>query len=459
MTRQGRSSDDRRRKGYTANVPVEVPISSDHVRGAFLRAADLDSRRRGDFFADLRSTLREAFREALCDAGIPSASWDVRPQLSRSRAVDSGSPIQQRAGYRQELKSLDAAFCAGYGIDEYSVSAINYLCRSHSRLPSLRAFLDVDLFSAGNIVVALVPGAGDVHFVPAAPMRIVGHVTHTGPRKRKPYVAALGVHFERDGLRQLLGDAVHLTDHATCEVAWLDEVIVENLHFPVFYICRYCGRLHTCECFRAHIDQDEHRRYLSGRAEVLQRVEQLGFVEGLCHLCRGGVPRQSYGHPMYYSSFGQRYLPYIELFERRAGAGVGADRRTAENEARAAFGFPAVGERWISETILFRVVEALVAPREVMHHYRGKELEGLELDVWIPDLKVGIEYQGEQHYQAIEHWGGDEGLAKRQANDRRKRALCKRLGYTLVEFRFDEELTEAAVESRLQRHLVPDSPS
>ena len=440
-------------------MPVEVPISSDHVCRAFLRAADLEPQRRVDFFADLRSTLRDAFGEAMADAGVAAPTCEVRPVLSRSRAVDSGPPIQHRSGHGQKLQSLDAAFCAGYGIDGYSASAINYQCGPHAGLPSLRAFLDVDRFSAGNIVVALTPGSREVRFVPSVPMRIVGHITESGPRKRKPYVAALGVHFERAGLRALLGDAIRVVEHAACEIAWLDEVVVDSLRFPMFYICRYCGKLHTCECFRAHTDRDEHRRHLRGRSELLERVEAVGFVRGLCHLCRGGVPRLSYGHPMYYSSFGQRYRPYIELFARRAGERAEADRRAAENKTRAHFGFPAIGERWTSETILLRVVETLVAPREVVHHYRGKELQGLELDVWIPELKMGIEYQGEQHYKAIKHWGGDEGLAKRQSYDRRKRALCKQLGYTLIEFGFDEELTEAAVQSRLKRHLAAIAPA
>lgn len=438
---------------YRGTVPIEVPISSDHVRRAFMRAVDLAPMRRADFFADLRTMLRTSFGEAMAEAGVQPAGWDVRPQLSRTRAVDDGTPIQHRAGYDRKLVSLDAAFCAGYGIDDYSAKAINYLCGPHAEMPSLRAFLDVDLFSAGNILVSLTPGTTEVRFVPSAPMRLVGHIADTGPRKRKPYVAALGVHFERQGLRELLGDGANLVEHARCEVTWLDEIHVGTIHFPILYICRYCGRLHACECFRPHFDMQMDIRRFVAREENRERMESLAFTSGLCHLCRDGVPRHRYGHPMYYSSFAQRFLPYVELFARRAGIPLGPERRAAENEARAHFGFPAIGERWTSETILFRVVEALVAPREVVHHYRGKELGGLELDVWVPELRLGIEYQGEQHYEAIKHWGGDEGLARRQSNDRRKRALCKQLGYTLIEFRFDEELTEAAVQSRLKRHI------
>jgi hypothetical protein len=110
--------------------------------------------------------------------------------------------------------------------------------------------------------------------------------------------------------------------------------------------------------------------------------------------------------------------------------------------------------------MLFKVVQRLCRPYEVVHHYRGPELERLELDIWIPALKIGIEYQGEQHYEALEHWGGEDGLKKRQENDRRKRALCKKLGYTLLEFAYSEELSEDAVAKRLRRHVeTPRSPT
>lgn len=107
--------------------------------------------------------------------------------------------------------------------------------------------------------------------------------------------------------------------------------------------------------------------------------------------------------------------------------------------------------------MLFRVVQQLFAPAEVVHHYRGEELAGLELDIWVPELKLGIEYQGAQHYQPVAHWGGEEGLAKRRANDRRKKRICHELGYALVEFMHTEELSESLVASKLKRFLRRES--
>ena len=95
----------------------------------------------------------------------------------------------------------------------------------------------------------------------------------------------------------------------------------------------------------------------------------------------------------------------------------------------------------------------MFVPHEVVHHYRGEEMERLEIDIWIPTLKLAIEYQGEQHYQPIERWGGADGLKKRKENDKRKRELCRRNGFVLVEFVHSEELTEASVAKKLSRYL------
>ena len=38
---------------------------------------------------------------------------------------------------------------------------------------------------------------------------------------------------------------------------------------------------------------------------------------------------------------------------------------------------------------------------------------------------IAIEYQGEQHYQAVSHWGGEEALAIRKQNDQLKEQYCK----------------------------------
>lgn len=55
------------------------------------------------------------------------------------------------------------------------------------------------------------------------------------------------------------------------------------------------------------------------------------------------------------------------------------------------------------------------------------------------DLDFLIEYQGIQHYQAKEKFGGQAGLYKQQINDMRKREYCKKHGYKLVAIPYTDE--------------------
>ena len=124
----------------------------------------------------------------------------------------------------------------------------------------------------------------------------------------------------------------------------------------------------------------------------------------------------------------------------------------AEMEARyrAETGLPARGEGWVSEIHLVRCVEAALPHVEIVRQARPPWLgAGQSLDILIPSLEVAIEYQGEQHYVALEHWDGEAGLAGRRELDERKRDACVRAGIRLVEWRYDEPVTVGAVRTRL----------
>lgn len=119
---------------------------------------------------------------------------------------------------------------------------------------------------------------------------------------------------------------------------------------------------------------------------------------------------------------------------------------TVENEVRKAFGHYKKGNRWTSETILYQLVESNYPDHTIKRHYRPAFLDGLELDIYLVEAEVGIEYQGIQHYEPVDHWGGEEGLEKRQERDDKKKRLCKEHGIELVCIRYDQELTDALIE-------------
>mgnify|MGYP003373223661 CR=1 FL=1 len=74
----------------------------------------------------------------------------------------------------------------------------------------------------------------------------------------------------------------------------------------------------------------------------------------------------------------------------------------------------------------------------------------MELDIFVPRHRLGIEYHGRQHYIPVEHWGGEENLRLIQARDSEKRLACKEAGITLVEVPFSWDGTRTSFVRLLQ---------
>ncbi|MCI5227256.1 MAG: hypothetical protein D3918_11535 [Candidatus Electrothrix sp. AX2] len=121
-----------------------------------------------------------------------------------------------------------------------------------------------------------------------------------------------------------------------------------------------------------------------------------------------------------------------------------------ENITRDEFGVRKVGEGWVNETILKNIVKKIFPNEKVIHHYREAWLEGLELDVFVSERKIAFEYQGKQHYEPVEVWGGKEALTRQQERDSKKEQLCEENGVILIHVDYTEELNESNIRRRIK---------
>lgn len=65
--------------------------------------------------------------------------------------------------------------------------------------------------------------------------------------------------------------------------------------------------------------------------------------------------------------------------------------------------------------------------------YHGYVLpNGLHLDFWLPKFNTAIEYDGRQHFMAIDYFGGEESFKKQQDRDRKKDLYCVNEGINLI---------------------------
>ena len=106
-------------------------------------------------------------------------------------------------------------------------------------------------------------------------------------------------------------------------------------------------------------------------------------------------------------------------------------------------------ERFASESRLFNIVKDLYPDHKVERTIRPKWLEGLEIDIFIPSLNLAIEYQGRQHYESIDFFGGQQSFEKRQILDEKKRRLLKEHNINLLEWKYTIEMTEQRVKKEI----------
>lgn len=119
----------------------------------------------------------------------------------------------------------------------------------------------------------------------------------------------------------------------------------------------------------------------------------------------------------------------------------------SEDAFRRERAIPEIGRGCASEVALLDLVRSIWP--SAVHQWRPTFLGLQSIDIHVPELQFAIEYQGQQHYEPITLFGGEEGLAMTQARDERKRTLVAHQGVHLLEWRFDEPMTRARLVARL----------
>jgi len=122
-----------------------------------------------------------------------------------------------------------------------------------------------------------------------------------------------------------------------------------------------------------------------------------------------------------------------------------------ENITRSELGFKKAGEGWVSETLLYNIVTNLFPDEDIIRHQRPEWLQRLELDIYLPNLKLGIEYQGQQHFHPIQAWGGKKALFHVQRRDELKKEICKEHKVILVTIDYTDPLTQSFVNEVIQK--------
>lgn len=230
------------------------------------------------------------------------------------------------------------------------------------------------------------------------------------------------------------------------------EVVVARKEFVSFdHILT--GKRVFCDCARAAHDKirssamEVADQYVpeSWPHQIMRFLSNPAYTESICHLClahAGGPEDAAY---RYGDSMQEFVEPYISQFIRTRAL----DERTARTEVQQQLGL----SRWIREAEMYQVIKKIFPDDVVFREASPSWLGRQRLDVFLPQRALALEYQGEQHYQAVSAFGGAEALARTIERDALKKRLCEENAIDLVYVRYCDSLSVASLKHRLRRFL------
>lgn len=114
--------------------------------------------------------------------------------------------------------------------------------------------------------------------------------------------------------------------------------------------------------------------------------------------------------------------------------------------------------RWKTEETVYNVTKKLFSDYKVIYQYRpfflkSKKGGQLSYDVFISGLNIAIEYQGKQHFEPIEFFGGKEAYEKNIERDKEKYDLSIQHGIKLIYLNYWENITPKLIREKVEEVL------
>lgn len=224
-------------------------------------------------------------------------------------------------------------------------------------------------------------------------------------------------------------------------------VIYESCHikffvygFDVFHLFRFCNEQES----RRHYFYDEvspQRRMAFDNAILrLMQYYQVDSKFDLSSFIKRDI-LEKYQIKESYHSFAPHprimkeiYKPKLKQFEQEL---------IIKNE---------MPSKWKSEQDMFRVIK--IQFPDAIIHYTDDWLLPQHLDVYVPSIKCGFEYQGVQHFKSIEYFGGEKSYQRRKHLDNIKRQKCIDNDVKLIAWHYSEPITKIVLLKKLEDFKV-----
>lgn len=110
--------------------------------------------------------------------------------------------------------------------------------------------------------------------------------------------------------------------------------------------------------------------------------------------------------------------------------------------------------KWITEELVYNLVKRIYKGQKVIYQHRPFFLKSssggqMSYDVFIAGLNIAIEYQGKQHFEPVDFFGGEEAFKNLQKRDQEKIELSKQNGIKLLYINYWEDVTPELIKEKI----------
>lgn len=111
--------------------------------------------------------------------------------------------------------------------------------------------------------------------------------------------------------------------------------------------------------------------------------------------------------------------------------------------------------RWKTEELVYKYVKKIYKEYKVIYQHRpfflvGKTGGQMSYDIFITGLNIAIEYQGKQHFEAVDFFGGQEAFEKTIERDKLKRELSEQNGIKLIYINYWEDISLSFIKEKIE---------
>lgn len=107
--------------------------------------------------------------------------------------------------------------------------------------------------------------------------------------------------------------------------------------------------------------------------------------------------------------------------------------------------------KWKSELLVFEHCKKLFGEKDVLYQYSPEFLGQMSYDVFISSQNIAIEYQGKQHFEPVEFFGGQEHFEQQVKRDKLKKKLSKENGVNLIYINYNEIISDELILEKIKK--------